>query len=256
MIKTFIAIVALMGFFTTNIAAAAETATVDEVFEEHQSYQEDSRQNQQRVEALDDETLTLVMRYNTELERYEDLVTYNDNLRELLASQKREQARLQRELQEIEVIRQDIVPLMVEMVDVLEQFVELDDPMLLEERQARVANLQGNLTRSDVDLAEKYRRLLEAYEIEAEYGQSLEAYEGSTTIDGETRLVDFLRVGRVALFYMSLDRSAAAIWDSRNRSWRDLPDASLDALDYAIRVARKQAPPNLLRLPLWTGAES
>ncbi len=232
----------------------AHAASVDDALDARTTYQAEAQQSQQRIDNLDEETLKLIARYNAEVERHEDLLTYNANLRELLKNQELEQQRLRQELEEIEVVRQDIVPLMVEMVDVLEQFIELDQPMLLEERRARLEKLKANLTRSDVELAERYRRLLEAYQIESEYGQSLEAYEGSIEQDGRKRAVDFLRLGRVALYYMSLDRNEAAIWNHDERRWQPLDDSELDALDFAIRVARKQAPPNLFELPLWTGA--
>lgn len=248
LLSSLIAAAAATGWAT----AAAQPADVDDVIDERTSYQEEARASQQRVENLDDETLALIARYNGELERHQDLLTYNANLRELLANQQREKERLTRELAGIEVVRQDIVPLMVEMVDVLGQFIELDQPMLLDERKARLEKLKANLTRSDVELAEKYRRLLEAYQIEAEYGQSLEAYEGTIEVDDVTRTVDFLRVGRVGLYYMSLDRSEAGIWNATERHWQTLPDSDLDAIDFAIRVARKQAPPNLFEVPLWT----
>ncbi len=224
----------------------------DDVLQTQQQYQQDARQSQGRVEALDDETIRLVASYNRELERFEDLETYNENLRQLLASQESERARILSELDEVEVIRQELVPLIVEMVDVLEQFVKLDQPMLVEERQARVAALRSIVARADVDIAEKYRRVIEAYQIEAEYGQTLEAYEGPTTIDGREITVDFLRVGRVGLFYLSLDRREAGIWDPQAGEWQPLEDSYVEDIEFAIRVAREQAPPNLIDLPLWT----
>jgi hypothetical protein len=215
----------------------AEEATVDDVINERTSYQSEAQRSQSRIDGLDDETLTLIARYGSELERYSDLVTYNDNLRNLLANQQQEKQRLARELEEIEV---------------LDRFITLDQPMLLEERRARLTKLEANMSRSDVELAEKFRRLLEAYQIEAEYGQSLEAYEGTLDDQGVQRTVDFLRVGRVGLYYLSLDRQSAGIWNRQSQQWQDLPAGDLDAIDYAIRVARKQAPPNLFEVPLWT----
>ena len=152
----------------------------------------------------------------------------------------------------MEVVRQEIVPLIVEMVDVLEQFVELDHPMLEAERQARGQSLRSIIARADVDIAEKYRRVIEAYQIEAEYGQTLEAYEAQAMVEGREITVDYLRVGRVGLFYLSLDRQQAGIWDAQARDWQRLPDEYLEDLEFAIRVAREQAPPNLIYLPLWT----
>ncbi|MEM8767244.1 MAG: DUF3450 domain-containing protein [Pseudomonadota bacterium] len=234
-------------------AQAAEPATVDDVINTQGAYQETAATSQARVETLDDETLDLISSYNTELARYEDLVTYNENMRQLLASQASERARLEAELAEIEVIRRSIVPLMVEMIDVLERFIDLDQPMLKEERLARLEELKRNLTRSDVEIAERYRRLIEAYQIEAEYGQTIEAYEGPLGINGQNLTVDYLRVGRAGLYYLSLDRASGGIWSPEQSTWVSLDESQLDALDFAVRVARKQAPPNLVPLPMWTG---
>ncbi len=232
---------------------AAEETSVADVLAEQGSYQESAVSGQTRMNALDDETLTLISNYNSELARYEDLVTYNENMRQLLASQAAERARLEAELAEIEVIRRSIVPLMVEMIDVLERFIDLDQPMLKEERLARLDELKRNLTRSDVEIAERYRRVIEAYQIEAEYGQTIEAYEGPLSIEGQELTVDYLRVGRAGLYYLSLDRASGAIWHPTENVWVPLDENQLDALDFAVRVARKQAPPNLVPLPMWTG---
>lgn len=235
--------------FNLPLAMAQQPSDARDVQE---ALQQDAVASQDRVEELDDETMAMVSAYNREIQRYEELLSYNENMRELLESQRLEREALNAELEEVEVVRQAIVPLMVEMVDVLERFIALDQPMLTAERTARIEQLQSIVTRSDVDIAEKYRRIIEAYLIEAEYGQSIEAYEGTVVVDSGEITVEFLRLGRVALFYMTLDRQQAAIWDPRSRAWVRLPDSSLESLDHALRVARDQAPPDLLVLPLWT----
>jgi hypothetical protein len=233
------------------------TATAGDALDEVQSYQTIAGRSQARVEDLDDAALAMLSQYNGEVDRYEDLRTYNDNLRELLASQRAEKERLNAELAGIEVVRQEIVPLMVQMIDVLDSFVSLDQPLLIDERTARVESLRKNLTRSDVDLAERYRRIIEAYQIEAEYGQTIEAYEGPIVIDDRELTVDFLRVGRIGLYYLSLDRAEGGIWNPAEKRWKPLEENHLDDLDLAVRMARKQAPPNLMDLPMWTaGGES
>ena len=234
-------------------AAAEETAGVDDVLDAQNAYQTEAVDTQTRLDALDDETLTLISRYNSELARYEDLKAYNANMRQLLASQAAEKARLDAELEEVEVVRRSVVPLMLEMVEVLEGFIDLDQPMLRAERLARLEELKRNLTRSDVEIAERYRRVIEAYQIEAEYGQTIEAYEGPLLLEGRELTVDYLRVGRVGLYYLSLDRQTGGIWNPAENGWTTLADSELDALDFAMRVARRQAPPNLVPLPLWTG---
>jgi hypothetical protein len=235
----------------------APTATAGDALDQAQSYQTIAGRSQARVEDLDDAALAMLSQYNGEVDRYEDLRTYNDNLRELLASQRAEKERLNAELAGIEIVRQEIVPLMVQMIDVLDSFVALDQPLLIDERTSRVESLRRNLTRSDVDLAERYRRIIEAYQIEAEYGQTIEAYEGPIVIDDRELTVDFLRVGRIGLYYLSLDRAEGGIWNPAEKRWTPLAENYLDDLDLAVRMARKQAPPNLMDLPMWTtGGES
>ena len=248
----------LLGMLATlhvMSVGAQQAQTPGDVLDAAQDYQTTAQRSQKRIEALDDATLSMLSQYNAEMERYEDLVTYNANLKELLASQQAEKERFTRELTEIEIVRQEIVPLMVQMIDVLESFIDLDQPLLIDERRARLKALKNNLTRSDVDLAERYRRIIEAYQIEAEYGQSIEAYEGPIELDGREKTVDFLRVGRVGLYYLSLDRAVGGIWDPAAARWHPLPEKDLDDLDFALRMARKQAPPNLMQLPLWTAGD-
>ncbi len=240
------------GAAETDAGAGATGPGVGDVLDTHEAAQRAAAASQARIDGLDDETLALIAAYNTELKRHDNLVTYNANLRTLVESQEKERARLTREIDEIEVVRQQLVPLMVEMVETLDRFIAIDQPLLLEERRARLENLQNNLSRSDVELAEKFRRVIDAYQIEADYGQTIEAYEGSATLDGRQVTVDFLRVGRTALYYMTLDRSAGGLWHPERGEWTALGSAELDGLDLAIRVARKQAPPDLLTLPLWT----
>ncbi len=237
--------------------SSQDNVSVGDVLDTQERDQDAGMQSQQRIDELDDETVALLSQYHSELERLSDLETYNTNMRKMRASQELEKERLSAELTEVEVVRRELFPLMVEMIDLLDRFIELDQPLLLVERKARLAALRENLNRSNVTLGEKYRRVIEAYQIEAEYGRSIEAYEGSLTLDGRDLTVDFLRVGRLALYYVSLDGSEAGLWDPAEKQWHDLDEEYLSLLDFALRVARKQAPPNLLHLPLWTaGAES
>lgn len=249
MLKTLQNSISLLCFAALGTGYAQQPA---EVMQEQESLQEALQESQSQIEDLDDETASLVGNYNRELARYQDLIAYNENMRQLLQSQEEERNRIANELQEVEVVRQAIVPLMLEMVEVLERYIDLDSPMLSDEREARLSQLKSIVTRSDVDTAEKYRRIIEAYQIEAEYGQSIEAYEAQVSINGADITVDLLRIGRVGLFFMSLDRTQAGIWNKVSKNWTALEPEHFDELEYALRVAREQAPPNLIELPLWT----
>ena len=71
------------------------------------------------------------------------------------------------------------------------------------------------MSRADVTISEKYRRILEAYQVELDYGRTLEAYEGKLGSGDDARTVQFLRVGRVALLYQTLDGKETGYWDAR-----------------------------------------
>jgi hypothetical protein len=132
----------------------------------------------------------------------------------------------------------------------LKRFLEADLPFLLPERRKRVAFLETLLERSDVTVAEKFRRVLEAFEIENDYGRTVESYRDSLELGGATREVDFLRIGRVALLYLSVDGSLYGEWNREQKTWSPLPGGYRSQIREGIRIAQRQVAPNLLLLPV------
>ncbi len=205
---------------------------------------------QKQVEVLSDETDTLLTRYRATLRQTESLRTYNRQMEELIASQQGERDSLKAQLDRIELVTRDVTPLMLRMIDALSAFVELDVPFLEDERRDRIASLRKMMKRADVTESEKYRRIMEAYQIENEYGRTIEAYR-STLSKGDRELtVDFLRVGRIALLYQTLDENEAAVWDQEKRAWEPLDRSYRSPIRQGLRIARKQSAPDLLLLPL------
>jgi hypothetical protein len=148
------------------------------------------------------------------------------------------------------VINRQIVPIMTQMIDGLEQFVDLDVPFLLDKRQERVARLQELMERDDVTVAEKFRKVTEAYQIENDYGSTIESYKGTLTIDDSTRELDFLRVGRIALMYQSPDGKLSGAWDQQNRQWQALGSEYRNQIKFGLKIAKKQVAPDLALLPV------
>lgn len=215
-----------------------------------------AQQSQEQIDNLDDETRQLLNEYRAVLRQTQSLEAYNDQLDALVKSQQQELASIDEQLANIETTQRDILPMMIKMIDVLEQFVALDVPFLPEERSQRIAQLKDLMDRSDVNLSEKYRRILEAYQVETEYGRTIEAYQGEIETDGQVRNVDFLRIGRVNLYYLSLDERDAGVWNHEEQRWQSLDSSHNKAIAEGLKVARKQLPPNLLVLPVKTaGAE-
>jgi hypothetical protein len=179
----------------------------------------------------------------------ESLERFNRQLEEQVGAQETELVSLERQLLEIETTNREVLPLMQQMVDTLARFIELDVPFLIEERTDRVRNLQNLMGRADVTISEKYRLILEAYQIELDYGRTFEAYEGRLGTGADARTVEFAKLGRVSLMYRTLDGSETGYWDAREKTWK-VDDSYAEAIEEAIRVARGDDPADLLIVPV------
>ncbi len=212
--------------------------------------------SQQRIDEISNETETLFSRYSNTLRQIDSIRVYNRQMQELVDSQEAELASLRDQLDRVEVVGRSVTPLMLRMIDALDAFVGLDVPFLIEERTKRVDSLRELMARADVTNAEKYRRIMEAYQIENEYGRTIEAYRSTLERDGRETTVDFLRFGRIALVYQALDESESGVWDQESKSWKPLDSSYRSSIRQGLRIARKQAAPDLIRLPLPTPTDT
>ena len=208
----------------------------------------DAVQSQQQVDQLFDEKQRLLEEYRKISSELQSLQQYDKHLQKMISAQEQKILSLQQQMDEIDVTHREVIPLMARMVETLEQFIELDVPFLLDERRQRAANLKNLLDQPDVSVAEKYRRVMEAYQVETEYGRTMEAYPGSLQQGGQEKTVDFLRVGRVGLIYRSLDGREMGFWNPPSRSWQPLAEDYRGPLSQGFRMARKQVTPDLLKL--------
>ena len=211
--------------------------------------------SQEKINDYDDEANAAAKSYAAALQRAESLTIYNGQLRRLIESQQKEIRSIKRQTEEIESIETGALPLMLEMTETLNQLIEGDIPFLTQERRDRVENLKRLIDRADVTAGEKYRRIMEAYLIEADYGRPIESYRGALDMGGTPRTVDFLRVGRIGLYYQTLDSEETGNWDKADRQWEVLEDEYRRSVRDGLRIARKQSPPTLLRLPVDTPSE-
>ena len=207
-------------------------------------------QSQKKIDKVSERTKVLLDEYRTVSHQIESLLVYNQHLRDLIESQRLEMDSIKQQLKEIEVTQREIVPLMLAMLDNLQKFVALDLPFLTEERNQRVAELKKIMIRADVTNAEKYRRILEAYQIENEYGNTIEAYRTHINLNGKDSAVECLRLGRVSLYYQRLDGSETGYWDKESSRWKQLDSRYNSVILEGLRIARKEAAPNLLTLPI------
>ncbi len=206
---------------------------------------------QQRIDRVSDRSRELLDAYRAELKLVEGLETYVEMLDRQLEGQRREVETLKTSIGDVAVIERQILPLMSRMIDTLEAFVQLDLPFLLEERNQRIARLRALLGRSDVTVAEKSRRVFEAYQIETEYGRTIEAYKAKLVLGDATFDADFLRIGRTALLYQTVGGEQLGRWDVPSGSWQPLEAVPYRRLiEKGLKVARQEVAPELITIPL------
>jgi len=209
-----------------------------------------SKDSQAVVSDLSDETQVLLGQYRLVLQQIDRLIAYNDYVERLIVDQEAQITDISKQLDQFALIERGIVPLMLDSIDTLDKFIDLDVPFLLEERKTRVARLRTIMNLSDVTVSEKYRQIMDAYQIETTYGRDIEAYTGLLEIDGVSRQVDFLRIGRTSLTYQTPDQEETGFWNKQDRQWEKLPNKYQNYVTQGLRVARKQVTPNLLELPI------
>ena len=212
-------------------------------------------ETQRQVEQLDDQRLALLTQYRATLKQHEDLEKYNNQLSAIIASQQQDMTSLKEQITRVGTLERDIVPLMSDMLDGLENFIALDLPFFIEERQQRITRLRTLLNSADQSNSEKYRRILEAYQIENDYGRSIETMEQTLEQAGNgaaRQTVNILKVGRLALFYQTLDGGESYRWVQARKAWQRLDDGYNKAIRDGIKIAKEQITPNLLLLPVDT----
>ena len=206
--------------------------------------------NQERLNKLDDETRLLEFDYKDTIKEYENLKLYNDQLQRIINSQEEEIVSILNQIDELDNININLIPIMLKMIDALDKFVSLDIPFLKEERTERVTNLKTIMDRGDISTSEKFRKVTEAYQIESDYGRTIEAYRSEVNFEGEVFNADFLRVGRVSLAFVTSNGDKAGYWNKSTGSWEESSASVKRSTIDGLKIALKQAPPTLITIPL------
>ncbi|WP_299077344.1 DUF3450 domain-containing protein [uncultured Paraglaciecola sp.] len=231
-------------------SVAQQQKTLQPAIKKATAINHSAAQSQQKIDHISDQISNKLQQFKAINKEITGLNVYNGQLQKQINNQMQEMADLNASIDDVSIIERQISPLMMRMITGLEQFVALDVPFLAEERTHRVAELKAMMDRADIAPSEKFRRVMEAYQVEMDYGRTLEAYSGLHTIDGQERDVDFLRVGRTALIYQTRDASLQGTWDKQSRQWQALPSSYRTQVTKGLRMAKKQLAPDLLMLPV------
>jgi len=238
-------------FAFAGLSTQTFAASINEVMQEGENRADAGANDQTKVDSVADQTEKIVNDYRAVTKVVDGLKVYNALLQTQLNNQESEMQALSDSISNIALIERQIVPLMLRMLDALEGFIALDTPFLMKERTERIGRLREMMERSDVTAAEKLRRVIEGYQIENDYGRTIEAYKGSTDVGGKELEVDFLRIGRVALLYQTVGGATTGSWDNAAREFIELPPETYKAqVAQGLKVARKQVAPDLLIVPV------
>lgn len=241
-------VAAALGLVAVPVVPAGE---LDDVVAAGARAVEVAQASQQRVDQVVEQTRDLETEYDRIVKEADGLRVYSGYMERQIADQLRELEELHGSIDRVSSMERQVMPLMIRMLDGLEEFVELDVPFLREERRNRVSNLRALMDRADVTVAEKFRALTEAFQVENDFGRTIEAYRETLTPDGSTLEVNVLRIGRVGLFYQTNDAARTGMWDRARGEWIALEDGrSRNQVRQGLRMAEKRIAPDLLLLPL------
>lgn len=233
---------------TLGLVTFAQAATVDQAISKASESNAVAQKAQKQIDKIDNQIRGIERDYLDVVAESEGLNIYLQQLEKQVSFQSQELNRINSSMSAAVEMDRDINPLLVNMVSELKTFVASDLPFYKEDRLADVAVLEAMLNNSELTVAEKYRRILSAYQDEIEYGNTLEKYRGE--LAGQGKEVDFLRIGRLSLVYMTLDQSEMAAWDQNTASWIELDRSERNKIIHAMRVASEQTAPSLVKIPV------
>ncbi len=157
---------------------------------------------------------------------------------------------LSRRLQEADRLESSMQDTLLVILKKVEKTRAQGLPFLAEERDNRLAMVNSELARPDFTAAEKLRRVLEVLQVEADYANSVEVYQGHIEVAGQELYADVLRVGRMALFWQTPDRERVGLFDQALGQWSELPSGEKRNIGRAIDMATRMRPVELVDLPV------
>lgn len=239
--------VALAGGFATSGAYAAD---LNSIIKTGQAKVAANQQSQQRVDAIADDTDSRLADYKQTNKQVENVRMYNTQLEKSIANQMTAMTELEQSIKDVVVMQRQMGPLAEKMIASLEQFVALDMPFHVEERNARIEQLRANLVDPKFSTSERFRQVLEAYKIEDNYSRFIDTYTDTINVNGTDREVNILQIGRVALLAQTKDNEVSLAWDNAARQWAPVDSGYRGTIVKGVRIAKKQAVIEVMELPV------
>ena len=240
----------LICFSIISLANEVVEVNMESVLEVGRDNQQLSATSQDKIDATERQTDKIVNEYKVVSKQVEGLKLYNAQKRIQIQAQLDLMDKLDEQLVQVVVMQRQIPPLAGKMLDSLETFIQLDTPFRAEERRARIDLVRSSMSKPKVTASEQVRQVLEAYNIEAEYGRKIDTYEDKLA-DGT--VVNILVIGRIGMFYQTKDERTSGRWDNEVGEWVELPGSYRKPIRDGIRMAKKLAPVDMLLMPVIKG---
>lgn len=210
--------------------------------------------NHQQIQRMQDDWSLEERRQLDDIARLEtSLKGLNFQIQKLdrqIAGEDKRIAMNKRKLVETEKIRDGLQLWLLEAYQNLKDSYAAGLPFFDAERKSRLDELELVLNDPYTPVYEQFRRLFEALLVESEYGYSSEVYRSEIEIGGEKTQVDLLKVGRLALFYRTLDGRSAGVFNPASGVYHSLSDDAVDDITHAFTIVRRESAAKMVALPV------
>ena len=236
---------------TAALIAGAAIAATDQLTEAGVGKVRDGVASQGRVDTIVDGAQKRLLDYRSLLKQVDGLKAYNEQLTKQVQAQRDLIVRFDKSIGDVALIERQIAPLVDKMAGALDEFVAIDLPFRTQERDQRIALLKEGMAKSDINVAEKFRQVMEVYQIETEYARNIDSYTEIINVGGEEVNVDVLVIGRTAMVAQTKDASTTFSYNRDTDSWEEIPAGEYrNSVRLGIKMASKQAPISVLKLPI------
>ena len=187
-----------------------------------------------------EERSRLKAKYEKRESKNDLLIGKNRELKRAVAARRASVDALEREIAQIARISEEFLPFLEQTYDRLEGLVKEDVPFLSDERRKRLETLRRTLDDHRVSIGEKFRKVMEALSVEAEYGNTVEVYQEEIIINDKKIQVNVFRLGRISLFFQSLDAKTIGYFDASVLAWKKFPPQYNRQINAAIEMGAKK----------------
>lgn len=205
---------------------------------------------QQEEEQWREERERLLAQYETLEQTIDRLETQKVSLQQSVEESRQRITAKNQQLADIEQIGTGITPMVEVVIGQLKDLMTIGLPFLEAERRIRIDRLEQLARDPEIAVSEKFRKVMEALMIEAEYGNTIEVHQKTISVGDQEILADIFRLGRMSLFYQTMDHDQCGFFNVATSHWEALPGSYKRAIETAIEIGAKRQPVEILRLPI------